>query len=141
MPLRSAGIGVGDNISPPLDWNGVPDGTMELAPILEDPDAPLPRPFLHLIAYGIPRDLKRLPEGALGEEGPGLRFGKNTTGARGYMGPRPIPAQGPHRYVFQILALNRPTEFGSAPNLKDFLNGISGIVIGRGWLVGTFERQ
>ena len=64
MPLRSAGIGVGDNISPPLDWNGVPDGTIELALILEDPDAPLPRPFLHLIAYGIPRDLKRLPEGA-----------------------------------------------------------------------------
>jgi hypothetical protein len=38
MPLRSAGIGVGENISPPLSWSGVPGGTVELAIIMEDRD-------------------------------------------------------------------------------------------------------
>jgi hypothetical protein len=54
MPVRCAGKGVGADISPPLGWDGVPDGTKELALIMEDSDAPLPRPFVHLIVYGIP---------------------------------------------------------------------------------------
>jgi Raf kinase inhibitor-like YbhB/YbcL family protein len=141
MPLRAAGKGVGENVSPPLSWDDAPDGTTEFALIMEDPDAPLPRPFVHLIAYGIPGELRQLPEGALGHEGPSLRFGKSTIGSQAYMGPRPMPAHGPHRYVIQILALNRPTKFQSAPNLKSFLKGVSGTVIGRGRLIGTFERQ
>ena len=90
---------------------------------------------------GIPGELRNLPEGALGHEGRSLRLGKSTIGSLGYMGPRPIPAHGPHHYVIQILALNRPTKFESAPNLKSFLKGISGTVIGRGRLIGKFERQ
>ena len=53
MPPRSAGAGVGENVSPPLTWSGVPAGTEEIAIIIEDLDAPLPRPFVHMIAYHI----------------------------------------------------------------------------------------
>ena len=53
MPPRSAGAGVGDNVSPALEWTGVPAGAAELAIIMQDPDAPLPRPVTHLIAYGV----------------------------------------------------------------------------------------
>jgi phosphatidylethanolamine-binding protein (PEBP) family uncharacterized protein len=53
MPLRSAGMGVGVNISPPLSWSGAPAGTVELAIIMKDPDAALPWPFVHMIAYRI----------------------------------------------------------------------------------------
>jgi Raf kinase inhibitor-like YbhB/YbcL family protein len=140
MPVRCAGKGIGDNISPPLGWDGVPDGTKELALIMEDPDAPLPRPFVHLIVYGIPSEYNGVPAGALGEGGI-LRFGKSTTGSQGYMGPRPIRAHGPHQYGILILALNRPVRFASPPDLKSFLKAISGTVVGRGRLIGRFERD
>jgi phosphatidylethanolamine-binding protein (PEBP) family uncharacterized protein len=67
MPLRCAGIGVGENISPPLNWSGVPARTVELAVIMEDPDAPLPRPFVHMIAYRISPDKSSVAEGALAQ--------------------------------------------------------------------------
>jgi Raf kinase inhibitor-like YbhB/YbcL family protein len=140
MPPRSAGIGVGENISPPLNWSGVPAGTVELGIIMEDPDAPLPRPFVHMIVYRISPDKSRVAEGALTHEAIGVAFGTSTAGTQGYMGPRPILGHGPHRYIFQILALSRCTAFSSAPKLKAFLNGIAGTVIGRGTLAGTYER-
>jgi Raf kinase inhibitor-like YbhB/YbcL family protein len=141
MPLRTAGMGVGENISPALRWSGVPAGTVELAIILEDPDVPLPRPFVHMIAYRIAPDRAGFPEGALAREARGIAFGKGTAGAQGYMGPRPIPGHGPHRYFWHILALNQAPEFQSAPKLRNFLEGISGKVIGYGCLVGIYERQ
>jgi Raf kinase inhibitor-like YbhB/YbcL family protein len=140
MPLRSAGRGVGENISPPLSWSGVPAGTVELAILMEDPDAPLPRPFVHMIAYRISPDKSSVVEGTLANEAIGVAFGRGTAGAQGYKGPRPVPGHGPHRYIFQILALSRRTAFSSVPKLKAFLAGISGTVMGRGMLVGTYER-
>jgi Raf kinase inhibitor-like YbhB/YbcL family protein len=140
MPLRSAGMGVGENISPPLSWSGVPAGTVELAIIMEDPDAPLPWPFVHMIAYRIAADRVGFAAGDLARVARGMAFGRSTAGAQGYMGPRPIPGHGPHRYIFQILALSRCTAFSSAPKLKAFLDGISGTVIGRGMLIGIYER-
>jgi Raf kinase inhibitor-like YbhB/YbcL family protein len=140
MPLRSAGIGAGENISPPLSWSGVPAGTLELAILMEDPDAPLPRPFVHMIAYRISPDKSGVGEGSLAHRAPGVAFGRSTAGAQGYMGPRPVPGHGFHRYIFQILALSRRTVFSSAPKIKVFLDGISGSVIGRGILIGIYER-
>ena len=56
MPTRFAGAGVGQNISPPLDWSGAPSATRAFALIVQDPDAPLARPIVHLLAVGIPAD-------------------------------------------------------------------------------------
>ena len=78
MPLRSAGMGVGENISPPLSWSGAPAGTVELAIIMEDPDAPLPQPFVHMIAYRISPDKSSVAERALAHEAIGVAFGRST---------------------------------------------------------------
>jgi Raf kinase inhibitor-like YbhB/YbcL family protein len=141
MPLRSAGAGVGENVSPPLTWSGVPAGTAESAIILEDPDVPLPRPFVHMIAYHIAPTNRILAEGAPNREARDVLFCKSTTGAQGYMGPRPFPGHGQHRYCFYVLALNRPVETLRAPTLKTFLKSISGRTIGYGCLVGIYERD
>jgi Raf kinase inhibitor-like YbhB/YbcL family protein len=141
MPPRSAGVGVGDNVSPPLTWSGVPVGTAEIAVILEDPDAPLPWPFVHMIAYQIAPNNRMLAEGALNRAARDVLFGKSTTGAQGYMGPRLVTGHGPHHYCFYVLALNRPVGVLRAPKLNTFLKSISGRTIGYGCLVGIYERD
>jgi hypothetical protein len=68
IPHRHAGDGVGDNVSPPLAWRNIPHDTAELALVIEDADAPLPRPFVHTVVTAIPPEVTRLAEGALVEQ-------------------------------------------------------------------------
>ena len=141
MPQRTGGLGVGENISPPLNWTGVPAGTAELALVMEDPDVPFPRPMIHMVAYGIAPDAPGLDENALREGASGLVFGKGTLGKQGYSGPRPPAGHGAHRYVFYMLALNRKPQFAAPPKLKEFMAGVAGSIVGRGSLAGMFENK
>ena len=56
--------GEGADVSPPLAWSGVPQGTKELALICDDPDAPTPTPWVHWVVYHIPPMQTGLAEGA-----------------------------------------------------------------------------
>jgi Raf kinase inhibitor-like YbhB/YbcL family protein len=142
IPRRHAGDGVGENVSPPLAWRKIPRDTVELALVIEDADAPLPRPFVHTVVTAIPSELTRLAEGALaqGAQHPGV-FGKGSFGGRGYRGPTPVPDHGPHRYVFQLFALAAPLP-GDRASLSraQLAKAMSGIVLARGRLDGTYER-
>src|SRR5215472_16375168 len=50
----------GEDISPPLAWDGVPDDAKSLVLIIDDPDAPDPKApkmvWVHWIVYNIPSD-------------------------------------------------------------------------------------
>jgi Raf kinase inhibitor-like YbhB/YbcL family protein len=90
----------GADISPPLAWTDVPDGTASFALIVDDPDA---GGFLHWVLTDIPGDARELPEGggdAVGRPGP------NDFGRTGWGGPCP---PGEHRYAFTLYALPEPT--------------------------------
>lgn len=143
MPARYAGTRAGgDNLSPPLDWSGIPNGTAELVLVMQDPDAPLPRPVVHLIARGLAPDRRGLPEGALA---PGrdaaIAFGRGAFGRIGYAGPGPVRGHGPHRYVFQLFALARPLSLAGEADLATLAAAMAGTVLARGKLVGTYERK
>jgi Raf kinase inhibitor-like YbhB/YbcL family protein len=141
MPPRSAGAGVGDNVSPALEWMGVPAGAAELAIIVQDPDAPLPRPITHLIAYGVDPCSHGAPEGAFEDGRTGsIRLGRGSFGRVGYQGPRPVAGHGPHRYVFQMVALAKPLEFDSSPDLAAIAAAMAGFVLARGRLTGRYQR-
>jgi len=149
IPLRYAGQGVGENVSPPLAWRDIPVATRELVLIVEDPDAPLPRPFVHLIVCGIGPELHELAEGALSCAPPGdllarwragLTLGRNTFRHPSYAGPRALPGHGQHRYLFQLFALDQRLRFDQAPTLKLLLAAMNGHVLARGRLEGRFER-
>jgi len=50
------GQGAVKDVSPPLEWYEVPEGTVSLAVIMEDPDSPdpadpSPNPFVHWYAH------------------------------------------------------------------------------------------
>ena len=66
MPERYAASDGAHDISPPLGWSNLPGETAELVLIIQDTDAPLPRPVVHLIAMVLPCNWwAGLPEGAL----------------------------------------------------------------------------
>jgi Raf kinase inhibitor-like YbhB/YbcL family protein len=93
-----------DNVSPPLEWTGPPEGTRSFALIIEDPDAPRGM-FRHWAAFDIPPDRDRLDEDA-GRRESGLSQGINDFGDTGYDGPQPPEGHGPHHYHFRLAALD-----------------------------------
>ncbi len=141
MPTRFAGEGVGQNVSPPLEWSGAPPGTRAFALIVQDPDALVFRPIVHLLAIGIAAECAALREGALSPaSGARIAFGRASFGRVGYAGPRPVRGHGAYRYVFQLFALSRPIEVGQRPDLAEVLAAMDGAVLACGKLAGLYER-
>lgn len=129
------------NISPALAWTAPPEGTAELVLIIQDPDAPRATPATHGITIGIDPSLTGIPENGLANPSPipGLRHGAGALGRRGWIGPMPVPSHGPHAYVFQLFAVDRPLELDDKFSLESVLSAISGHVLGRARLDGSYE--
>ncbi len=138
MPQSSAGKGVGDNTSPPLRWDGLPADTRQVVLIIDDVDVPLPRPLLHSVAV-IEPTVEGVVAGSLQPGTTGMRFIRADLGHRGYAGPRPIPGHGPHHYRFHVFAIDEPIA-DSVTSSKALLAAMTGHVLARGVLTGTYER-
>jgi Raf kinase inhibitor-like YbhB/YbcL family protein len=138
LPRSSAGKGVGANSSPELHWDGLPPGTRQVVLIIDDVDVPLPRPLLHTVAV-IDPTLGSVPAGGLQPGTDGIRFIRADLGHRGYAGPRPIPGHGPHHYRFHVFAVDQPVS-EAVTTVKALLAAMSGHVLARGVLTGTYER-
>ena len=134
----------GEGISPPLTWRTLPEGTESLALIVEDPDAPTPRPMVHAIVVDIAPDLGGLAEGAIQPDGEGTadkNVGKNSRLSEGWLPPDPPTGHGSHDYVFQLLALG-PGEGNddASPGRTNLQDYVAGRILGAGVLVGTYSR-
>lgn len=126
----------GEDVSPPLEWSGVPNGTRQLAVICHDPDAPMPDGFTHWVVYGIPADTTSIPEGG------GDRFtqGEVDFGGTGYGGCKPPEGHGPHHYYFWVYALDTEVTEGSGMTRRQFIDRYGDHILDQNRLVGTYER-
>lgn len=143
MPVRFTQDGA--NLSPPLQWGGLPPQTQSVVLLVEDADIPLLRPLVHLIVHSIPPDVTEFSEGeiplrAVGTMPGGWTCGRNAVGRPGWMAPSPPPGHGPHRYAFQIFALNARPRFAHPPGRALLLRTIRPHLIAQGRLIGTYER-
>jgi hypothetical protein len=143
IPERHRGRLFGENISPALAWTPPPAETAELVLIVQDPDVPAKKPATHALALGIDPSLHAIPENGLANPSPipGLKHGKGALGRRGWAGPLPPRSHGPHSYVFQLFALDRASQLPDTFSLGDALQTMTGHVIARARLDGTYEVQ
>ncbi len=138
IPLQYTADGKG--ISPPLHWSGVPPEAASLVLIVEDPDSPTPRPMVHAIAWGLTRDRSRLAEGALSEPGGRVLLGRNSLFGKNYTPPDPPPGHGPHRYAFEMFALDYDPPLGNSPGRGEIISALKGHVLAYGAVTGIYER-
>ena len=134
IPKKYTTLGV--NISPPLNWMGVPENTMEYVLICYDPDAPVTYGFTHWVLYGIPPEIKGIEEG----EGKTFTDGVNSTGETGYSGPAPPPGHGPHHYYFWLYALDKALNLKSGLTREKLLDAIDEHIIVQARYVGIYEN-
>ncbi|HEY5070595.1 MAG TPA: YbhB/YbcL family Raf kinase inhibitor-like protein [Caulobacteraceae bacterium] len=130
----------GANLSPPLAWTPVA-GAAAYALVVEDPDAPGLRPFVHWLIWNVPAGVSALAEGvAAGAALPaGVIQGSNGAGSAGYFGPRPPAGSGLHHYHFEIFALDRPLALAPGAEAAAFGRSLQGHVLAKGETVATFE--
>lgn len=133
----------GEGLSPPLAWTGVPEGTLSVVLLVEDADSPTPAPLVHAIVPSLPGRDGELPEGALPSDAApddGPEMGRNSFLSAEYLPPDPPPGHGPHRYLFQVYALDAAPTFDGHPGRGALLAAMRGHVLARGLLTGTCER-
>ena len=133
----------GRKLSPPLAWRGVPPGCAEIILVVEDADSPTPEPLVHAIVLGLPGQDGSLAQGALlstGSAGEGHKQGKTSFLKADFLPPDPPAGHGPHRYAFQIFALDRPAVVGREPGRGAVVEAMKGHVVAKGLLIGTYER-
>ncbi|MES5100778.1 YbhB/YbcL family Raf kinase inhibitor-like protein [Agrobacterium sp. BA1120] len=133
-----------DGVSPALSWSAVPKAA-SYAVIMEDPDSSPLKPFVHWLAWNIPATVTTLPEGLQEQlrlvEPEGVLQGRNTSGTHGYFGPKPPPSDKPHHYHFQIVALDSMIDLPPTSDRDALLAAMSGHVISKGELVGTYQQK
>lgn len=130
----------GDDVSPPLSWAAVPQGTQSLTLICDDPDAPAGT-WSHWVLYNISPDRDGLEENVPRDERLsqiGMQ-GRNDFGNSGYGGPCP-PRGSTHHYYFRLYALDTTLEAMEGATRKQVLNRIQDHVLAQTELIGLYAR-
>ncbi len=140
----------GQNVSPALEWSGVPAGTQSLALVVDDPDS-VPPGFVHWVIFNIPPTATGLPEDVPGGPtlpdgsrqgsndfapfGPGTFPGGAAIKRVGYDGPCP---PGRHRYAFTLYALDTLLDVPAEATRAQVVEAMQGHILAQAELIGLF---
>jgi len=129
----------GENVSPPLIWQGVPSRTKSLALIVDDPDAPAGI-WVHWVIFNMPPAATGLPENVpTGKSLPdGSLQGKNDSREIGYDGP--CPPGGTHRYYFKLYGLDAMLNLSAGITKPELLKAMEGHIVAQAQLMGRYSR-
>lgn len=127
------------DVSPPIEWMDMPEGTRTLAIVCDDPDAPM-KTWIHWIIFNIPGDVRCLPENVPPEKelANGAKQGMNDFHKVGYGGP--CPPSGMHRYFFKIYALDTSLDLPPGVSKSHLMIAMEGHVLAEAHLMGTYTR-
>ena len=122
----------GEDVSPALQWNGLPAATTEVAIVVTDADA---NQFVHWVVAGLDPSLTSIAEGELPE---GAVVSRNGFGEIGWRGP--CPPGGEHTYVFALFAHAEPIGMRPGVSPDDAQEAAVTGNIATSTFVGTYER-
>ena len=146
QPIPKQHTADGENTSPAFAWTGAPATTKSFALICDDPDVPMPQPFVHWVIYNIPGAAKGLPANipidpaaAMPAEIAGAIQGPSGFRRPIYRGPAPPPGK-VHNYHFTVFALD-VADLPAGLNKAQLVDAMAGHIVGQGQLVATYERK
>lgn len=130
----------GIDVSPPLEWTSVPEGTKSFALICDDPDAPTRGTWIHWVIFNMPADTRELPENIPPQKtlANGAKQGINDFRKIGYGGP--CPPSGTHRYYFYLYALDTEIKLEGGAIKEQLLKAMKGHILAEGQLMGKYKR-
>jgi Raf kinase inhibitor-like YbhB/YbcL family protein len=134
----------GKDISPALQWTGVPKGTVSFVLIVDDPDAPDPKApkmtWVHWVLYNLPVTTTGLKEAVDKKELPaGTLEGLNDWKRTGFGGP--CPPIGRHRYFFKLYALDAVLPDLKTPTKAQVEKAMQGHILEQATLMGTYQKK
>jgi Raf kinase inhibitor-like YbhB/YbcL family protein len=143
IPEEYTDYGKGKSI--PLSWSDLPPGTRSLAIVMDDPDAKMPRPYVHWLIYNIPANTKSLGAGLPTkprlDKPAGALQGSNSKHSIGYAGPRPPQGDPPHHYQIRLYALDQPLKLDPGANEDTLVKAMGGHLLDQVQLVGTVQKK
>jgi len=132
----------GVDVSPQLDFSGMPEGTKSLVLIVDDPDAPDPAApkmtWVHWLLYNLPPDTAGLAE-QVSKLPAGTMSGTNDWHRTGFGGP--CPPIGRHRYFFKLYALDILLPDLHEPEKTALEAAMHGHVLEKAALIGTYHKH
>jgi len=124
----------GEDISPPLTIENVPEGTQSLVLIMDDPDAPSGT-WVHWIVFNIDPETTSIAEDSVPRD---ALQSSNSWRLTGYGGP--CPPSGTHRYMFKLYALDFKIRVTKGNQVIDVEQEIQGHIIEQTTLIGTYSK-
>lgn len=135
----------GEDISPPLSWEGAPPYTKSFALIVDDPDAPDPKAprmtWVHWILFDIHPQTNSLGEIKDYSE---TIVGIGTQGMTDFRRPGyggPCPPIGKHRYFFKLYALDIMLNLRPGISKAELLEKMMGHILEEAQLMGYYEKS
>ena len=143
---------MGEDISPPLEWDGAPDGTDSLALLIDNKEHKTGL-FNHWVLFNIPPNAKSLEKGIPTTTTilpDGSKQGMNDFKRMGYAGPCPPPNLLKDLYsyydgkteafTFTLYALNSAIDLSPGVTRQEFLKAIDGKILAETYTVGKYLR-
>ena len=128
----------GEDISPPIEISGVPEGAESLALIMHDPDAPREGGWTHWVKWNMPWNMNYGTWSTEEGKEPEGMSGKGSGGNATYQGP--CPPSGTHRYFWSVYALDTMLSLREGAAKTELESAMQWHILAKGELIGLYSR-
>ncbi|MBC7451514.1 MAG: YbhB/YbcL family Raf kinase inhibitor-like protein [Cytophagales bacterium] len=127
----------GEGINPPLVIDSLPDETVSIVVIVEDPDVIVT--YDHWVVFNIKPGKMEDYRKTIAENSKPGQEGQNGSGDIGYKGS--CPRKGIHHYHYKVYALNSMLDLNEGTTKALVEAGMRGHILAYGELIGLYKRK